>query len=148
MSGKFMVGLVAGLLATVVLSALMAMKTMMHVMPALDIASMLSAMMGAPGKPALGWMAHFMIGSIGYGLVFAAVYRLLPGQSPVTRGVLFGLVGWLVMMIAVMPMAGMGLFAFKLGIMAPVMTAILHAIFGAVLGWSFAKFSQPERVAA
>jgi hypothetical protein len=33
-----------------------------------------------------------------------------------------------------MPMAGQGLFGLEIGIMAPIMTAVLHAIYGAVLG--------------
>ena len=38
------------------------------------------------------------------------------------------------MMVAVMPMADAGFFGLKFGIMAPVMTLVLHVIFGAVLG--------------
>lgn len=43
------------------------------------------------------------------------------------------------MMIIVMPMAGAGLFGLNIGIMAPVATLILHLIFGAVLGYTYAK---------
>ncbi len=38
------------------------------------------------------------------------------------------------MMIAVMPMAGAGLFGMNFGMMAPGMTMVLHIVFGAVLG--------------
>nr|WP_244483514.1 DUF6789 family protein [Mesorhizobium sp. 1M-11] len=41
------------------------------------------------------------------------------------------------MMILPMPMAGAGLFGLALGMMAPVMTLILHFIWGAVLGVMF-----------
>ena len=34
----------------------------------------------------------------------------------------------------VMPMAGAGLFGMKLGMMAPLMTWVLHLVFGAVMG--------------
>lgn len=44
------------------------------------------------------------------------------------------------MMVMLMPMAGAGLFGMNLGVMAPVMTLVLHLIFGAVLGLSYAKF--------
>lgn len=44
---------------------------------------------------------------------------------------------WALMMILAMPMVGAGLFAVKLGILAPVMTLILHLIWGAVLGFVF-----------
>ena len=41
------------------------------------------------------------------------------------------------MMIIMMPMAGAGLFGMSLGIMAPLMTLMLHLIFGLVLGWIY-----------
>lgn len=126
----------AAFVATLVLSMMMVMKGMMGIMPQLDIASMLAAMMGAPGNTTLGWLGHFMIGTIGYGIVFALLVGRLPG-STVVQGIILGLIGWLVMMVVIMPMAGAGLFALNLGIMAPIMTAMLHVIFGAVLGYVF-----------
>lgn len=44
---------------------------------------------------------------------------------------------WLIMMIAMMPMAGAGLFGMGIGVAAPAMTLMLHLIFGAVLGAIF-----------
>lgn len=37
-----------------------------------------------------------------------------------------------------MPMAGAGIFGLNLGMMAPVMTLVLHLIYGAVLGAVYA----------
>jgi hypothetical protein len=53
---------------------------------------------------------------------------------------------WLGMMIIVMPMAGAGLFGMNLGIMAPVMTLVLHVVFGAVLGAVYQMRAKPVRV--
>ena len=39
------------------------------------------------------------------------------------------------MMLVLMPMAGAGLFGINMGIMASMMTLVLHLIFGAVPGW-------------
>lgn len=130
-------GLMAGFIATVVLSVLMIAKTMMGVMPGLDVISMLSAMMGTP--PAMGWIAHFMIGTIAWGGGFALLYGFIPGGSAVIKGIVFGVIAWLGMMILVMPMAGAGLFGMTFGMMAPVMTLVLHVIFGAVLGAVYAR---------
>ena len=63
----------------------------------------------------------------------------LPSRSHVGHGVMLGLVGWLIMMIMMMPMAGAGLFGMKLGIMAPMMTLVLHLIVGATLGWIYGR---------
>ncbi len=72
--------MLAAFVATVVLSILMLMKAMMGVMPGLDIAAMLAKMMGAPDTPILGWVGHFMIGTVGYGVVFALLAGKLPGS--------------------------------------------------------------------
>lgn len=132
---KIFAGAVAGFSATVVLSAMMAAKGMVGVMPELDVIAMLSAMMGAPAL--MGWVGHFMIGTLAWGIGFAVLYDIIPGGSAITKGVVFGIAAWLGMMIMVMPMAGAGLFGMAMGIMAPMMTLVLHAIFGAVLGLVF-----------
>lgn len=52
-SSNIFKGMVAGFVATVVLSALMVMKSMMGLMPELNVIAMLSKMMGA-SSPAMG----------------------------------------------------------------------------------------------
>jgi hypothetical protein len=133
-------GLIAGFVATVVLSAMMVIKGMMGVMPELDVAAMIGIMMGAP--VAIGWIIHFMIGTIAWGGGFALLYDNIPGGSAVGKGIVFGVAAWLGMMLAVMPMAGAGLFGMNLGIMAPIMTLLLHIVFGAVLGGVYGMLLQ------
>jgi hypothetical protein len=137
-------GLVAGFVATVVLSALMVMKSMMGLMPELDVIAMLSKMMGN-SSPAIGWVAHFMIGTVVWGGLFAWLDPYLSGKSHWLKGITFGIGAWLMMMIAVMPMAGAGLFGMNVGMMAPGMTMALHIIFGAVLGAVYGA-ERPEAV--
>lgn len=135
-------GFLAGFIATVVLSVLMVMKGVMGVMPDLDVAAMLAGMIGAP--VIVGWIAHFMIGTIAWGGGFAVLYDFIPGGNAVQKGIVFGVADWLGMMILIMPMAGAGFFGLGLGVMAPVMTLVLHIIFGAVLGAVFANRTQAE----
>ena len=132
-------GLLAGLAATIVLSALMVAKGMMGVMHGLDIAKMIAGMMGSPDKPLVGWIVHFMIGIVGYGAAISLLGPRLPGNSHVWHGVMLGTLGWLAMMLMLMPMAGAGLFGMTMGLMAPMMTLVLHLIFGAVLGWTYGR---------
>ena len=138
--------MIAGLVATVVLSVLMLIKSMMGVMPGLDIAQMLTGMahkmMGLPANPAVGWVLHFMIGTVVWGIGFALLYKTLPTSGATTKGMVFGVLAWLLMMLIPMPMAGAGLFAMKMGMMAPVMTLVLHLIWGAVLGATFSGLSR------
>ena len=140
---RLLKGITAGFTATVVLSVLMVFKQMMGVMPELDVAQMLTAMLGLPNV-AFGWVMHFIIGSVVWGVLFAIVAPHLPG-GVVTRGTLFGIAAWLMMMVAVMPMAGAGLFGMQLGIMAPMMTLLLHIVYGAVLGWVYGALTADVR---
>lgn len=130
----------AGFVATVVLSILMVIKTMMGLMPQLDMIKMLNGMMHA--APIMGWVAHFVIGTIIWGVAFALLEPVLPGNSYWIKGVVFGIGAWILMMIFIMPMAGAGFFGMALGMMAPIMTLILHLIYGAVLGGVYGRLVQ------
>ncbi|MDT8406373.1 MAG: DUF2938 family protein [Methylococcales bacterium] len=140
MSHPIVRGIIAGLVATVVLSIMMVVKGAMGVMPELNVIAMLASKMG--GIVALGWAAHFMFGVI-YGVVFGLIQGKLPGPL-VVRGIVLGIIGWLIMMVMVMPMMGQGLFAANMGMMAAVATFMLHVIFGAVLGLTYKLFCRCE----
>ena len=139
-------GIGAGLAATAVLSMIMVAKGMMGLMPELDVIAMLSSMMNTP--PAVGWVMHFMIGMLAWGLGFVAFYRFLPGGSDISKGISFGIAAWVMMMLAIMPMAGAGLFGLKMGMPAPVMTLMLHVIYGAVLGLAYSKLGGGKSAVA
>jgi len=138
---KVLSGLVAGFAATIVLSILMLMKQMMGVMPQLDVIAMLGSMLG--GVTA-AWGAHFFIGTVAWGILFAYLARVLPGAYWM-KGVVFASGAWLMMMIILMPMADDGLFGLKLGLMAPVATLMLHMIFGAQMGWVYGALHHESR---
>lgn len=123
-------GIVAGFVATVVLSVLMMMKHAMGLMPELDPVGMISQMVGVPSL--VGWVMHFTIGAM-WGIAFAVTGRMFPGAFWL-KGMLFSAVPWLIMMIVMMPLAGAGFFGLDLGMVAPIMTLMLHLVFGAVLG--------------
>ena len=131
---NFPKAIVAGLVATIVLSLLFVMKDVMGIMPQLNLPQMIAGMMGMPDSPIVVWAVHFLIGVVVYGAALAHLDEHLPGNSKIGHGVLLGTVGWLMMMVVLMPMAGAGLFGLNLGISAPIMTLMLHLIFGAVLG--------------
>ena len=144
---KFGKGMAAGLVATIVLSALMVMKMLMGIMPELDLPKMIAGMMGMPDQPLVGWAIHFMIGVVLYGAAIALLDARLPGHSSVGHGILIAIGGWVLMMVMLMPMAGAGLFGMKMGLMAPMMTLVLHLIFGAVLGWCYGRSIGHDKTA-
>ena len=125
-------GIVAGFVATIVLSAIMLMKQSMGLMPELDPIAMIAGMAGA-SSPAVGWIGHFVIGSVFWGAGFAIVSPYLPGPYWL-RGTTFAVGAWLMMMIVMMPIAGAGPFGLSLSMMVPVASLVLHVVFGLVLG--------------
>lgn len=76
-------GIVAGFAATVVLSALMLLKGAMGMMPKMNVIHMLANMghayLGLPVNPAIGWVMHFFIGAIMWGVLFAMLSTRIKG---------------------------------------------------------------------
>lgn len=138
-------GLIAGFMATIVLSILMLAKSSLGLMPQLnpveDIVHVADQPTGMIFPLPLGWIGHFLLGTVVWGIVYAALQASLPG-APVVKGVIFGALAWLAMMIIFMPLAGHGLFALSLGPQATVATLVLHLIYGAVLGGVYAKVAH------
>jgi len=143
-------GMLAGFIATVVLSVLMVLKGMMGMMPEMNAIKMLAGMahgfMGTPAVPLVGWVLHFMIGTFAWGILFSLLIGYMPGKSPITKGIVFGAAAWLLMMVMVMPMAGAGLFGLHLGMGAPVATLVLHWAYGATLGAVYGGFVHAKPV--
>jgi len=114
-------------------------------MPELNAIKMMTMMahdmMGTPAIPAVGWVMHFMIGTAVWGVLFALFSQFFPGGNSIIKGMVFGTLAWVMMMVLVMPMAGAGLFGLSMGMMAPIMTWILHLIYGAVLGGAYDKLN-------
>ena len=129
-------GILAGLIATGVMTMIMYLAPMMG-MPKMDIAGMLSGMMGLPWI--VGMVIHFMNGAIIFPLIYVFVlYKVLPGNGLV-RGIVWGLILFVIAQVMVMPMAGMGFFSSAspqqmLMVMGSMMG---HVVYGAILGVIF-----------
>ena len=120
--------IVGGLAATAVMTVLMLMAPAMG-LPPMNIGAMLGSVMG--GSLVLGWMAHFVIGTV-LAVIYAAVFATrLPGPGFV-RGALYGLAPWIVAQLVVMPMMGAGPFGGSFG--AAFGSLMGHLVYGAVLG--------------
>jgi hypothetical protein len=130
------IGMVAGFAATVVLSAFMLMKQAMNVMPQMDMIGMIAGMMNA--SRAMGWVVHFIVGTVLYGGVYGWQFAPIWPDAYWLSGAALGIVGWLIASLAMMPMADKGVFGMKMGAKAPVMSLVMHVLFGALLGWIYA----------
>jgi uncharacterized membrane protein YagU involved in acid resistance len=132
MNKKVVLTVKSGLIATAVMTMMMLVAPMMG-MPKMPIGDMLAGFMHMP--VAIGWTMHFVIGTMlaaGYILFFKSK---LPG-SDLIKGILFGLIPFLMAQLVVMPMMGAGVFSSNTG--APAMmvmgSLIGHMVYGAVLG--------------
>ena len=106
-------GLIAGFIATVVLSILMVAKSSMGLMPQLnpieDIVQVAHLLTGMTLPLPFGWIGHFLLGTVVWGIIYAALQASLPG-APIVKGLIFGALAWLAMMIIFTPLAGHGVF--------------------------------------
>lgn len=133
--------LLAGFIAWVVFTAVLFMAPAMG-LPAMNVPAMLGGMFGM-NSLFIGWIMHLMIGLL---LALGYVYwlgRYLPGAGWL-RGLLFGIIPWLMMMIIIAPMLPIlnpslakmppGFFFANLGAAATMASLMAHLIFGLVLG--------------
>ena len=139
--------ILAGIIATIVLSLLLIAQTYFGVLPEFQLIAewqKLLASVGLPSDPAWAWVANSLVGAVFYGIVFAALEPILPG-SGLSEGLAFGVIAWLVMMLVFMPLAGYGFFAVVLG--APVIfgTLAVHLVYGAAIGIAYKLLSEEDQ---
>lgn len=122
--------------ATAVISLLMVAKTNADLLPQLnpikDLWILIDRITGLNSPIFVAWLAHFFIGTVVWGSLYYFISRFIPGCSSV-KGMFFGVMIWLVMMIFFMPAVGAGFFAIKLGANAIIMTLELHILYGIIL---------------
>ena len=130
-------GIVAGLIATAILSCVMWLKAWLGLLPQVNVIAMLATLVSGPLW--FGWLAHFVIGAVLWGMLFALTYPYIPGRTTLVQSLVFAVGAWLAMMILLMPATGAGLFGLGIGMSAPIATLILHLLWGAVFGVAFAR---------
>ena len=128
-------GMTAGFVATLVLSGLMVLNSVMDLMAQINIISLLMNL-GTLSAPA-AWMDHFIVGVVVWGLLFAVYDSVATRPAHWLKGIIFGVFAWLMMMVAFMPLAGAGFFGAKIGIAALIGLLTLHLIYGFVLGATY-----------
>ena len=128
-------GIIAGFIATIVLTVAMLAQNAAAYWPDVNFISMLQSASGTQGSPAMAWVLHFIIGGVAWGGLFAVFSPHLPGPHWL-RGLIFGLLAWLAMMVAFLPAASMPMFARGLPNASDIIqvTLGLHLLFGVVMG--------------
>ena len=112
-------GIVAGFVATFVLSVLLD-----------PLSLVVSAVWPAP---VVGWLIHFFIGTLIWGVAFAVLHDRLPGADWL-RGLIFALGAWLVALCAAVALKSARVVAIDITASLLAATLAIHAIYGVVLG--------------
>jgi len=143
---KLVRGALAGIVGTGAMSILGLVGPLVG-LPLANVGAMLAGFVGQTVDPSLnvplvGWAMHF-----GIGIVLAWIYvfgfmQNLTGPG-LARGAAYGILPWLLAMLAVMPVMGKGVFAVESGSPAVALNSLLdHIVYGAVLGALFGLPSQ------
>jgi len=128
-------GMIAGFVATLVLSAILLLKSSMDLVPELNLIRLLVNLGSISNVQA--WMDHFIVGVVVWGLLFGAYDALAARPAYWLKGIIFGVFAWIVMGLLFMPLAKAGIFGYRLGPMAAVVTLFYHLVYGAVLGVTY-----------
>jgi uncharacterized membrane protein YagU involved in acid resistance len=129
----------AGLVGTGVMTALLLVEPSVG-LPKIAMGQVLSTSLGAASAhlaigPAVGWVLHFAIGMM-LALAYAAYFDgRLPG-TPLTRGMLYGVLVFVAAQLVFMPLVGGGVFS--RGDAELLAGSLLgHLVYGGLTGWIY-----------
>jgi hypothetical protein len=112
--------IIAGLSGTIVHLLFMYFKSRIGLLPSFQpyksFQVALSHWIGTDVPVIVPWALSFLNGMTILGFLFGRINRLLPGRNGVTKGLTFGLMGWVLMGLIFFPMIGLGPFAIRVGL--------------------------------
>ena len=137
-------GIIAGFVATVAVSVLeIANLFLNHMFD--PFPGIIAQMFGMPGNMAAGWVIHLLMGTFVLGSLFGVVYPRLPTATPITKGIVFAVGAWVLMMIGVVAFGNYRTFTAGSGFGTIAWLLITHAVFGIVLGNVYARLVAREK---
>ncbi|HET7021000.1 MAG TPA: DUF6789 family protein [Xanthobacteraceae bacterium] len=121
--------IVAGLSGTIVHFAFMYLRSRLGLLPSFQpyqsFQAALSHWVGTNVPAAVPWLLSFLNGMTILGFLFGRLNRILPGRTGLSKGLSFGLIGWLFMGLIFFPLIGLGPFAIGAGLgVAPAMMSL------------------------
>ena len=143
-------GLIAGLAATVAVSVLEAANLYFGPWTA-SFPRLLSVMLQTPDLMAVGWIAHFIVGTLILGPLFGVLCPRLPTDTPESKGILFAVGAFVVMGLTVAPLVGVlggrpvGIFFMQAGFGTLAWMIATHAVYGIVLGSVYGRLVERDK---
>jgi len=131
-------GIQGGFAGTFAASAIMIMNNAIGKVPELHIAKTLNTVLGTTNHAIIGWIAFFMIGTFVLGPLFAVLTPRIRIKVNLLKGLMFGVLVWLGMMMVLVPLAGGGVFAMHRSPIVPGVTLAVALVYGLVLSAVYA----------
>lgn len=106
-----------------------------------ELQAALSQLFGRSVHPAVPWALSFLNGSVLLGFLFGRAYRWLPGECGAAKGLVFGVLGWMLMGLVFFPLLGRGVFATGAGLgLQPALFSLLMVLsYSVILGLVYSK---------
>ncbi len=112
--------IVAGFSGSVAHWLLMYFKSREGLLPSFqpyrNLQATLSHLVGSAVDPMVPWALSFLNGSTLVGFAFGYSYQWLPGGNGVTKGAVYGALGWIIMGLVFFPIIDLGFFALGAGL--------------------------------
>jgi hypothetical protein len=131
----------AGLIGTAVMTALLLVEPSVG-LPRIAIGQILSTSLGSasahlPIGPTTGWIIHFLVGA-GLALINAAFFAGRLPANALVRGVIYGVLVFIVAQLTFMPLVGGGIFS--RGDVELLAGSLLgHIAYGGLMGWIYGE---------
>jgi len=136
-------GMIAGFAATIAASLLEIPNMFLNWFDPFQ--GVIAGMIGMPGNLAVGWVIHAISGVFILGPLFGILCPRLPTDTSETKGIVFAVGAWLVMMAAIVMFGNYRTFTAGSGFGTIAWLLVTHAVFGIVLGNVYARLVAREK---
>jgi hypothetical protein len=142
--------IIAGVAGSIVHFLFMHLKSQIGLLPAFQpyqsFQVALSHWVGADVPAGVPWALSFLNGMTILGFLFARTHRLLPGRTGAAKGMVFGLIGWVLMGLIFFPLIGLGPFATGsgLGVGPALLSLAMLLTYSVVLGTVYVTLEAPR----
>jgi hypothetical protein len=142
MMSRVQKGVIAGFSATLAVSLLELINLFVLKWFA-PFPNILSNTLGLGANMAAGWIVHFIAGTLVLGPLFGILCPRLPTDLPETKGILFSVGAWVVLMMLIMMTGNPGAFGRNFGTIGWLL--ITNAVFGIVMGNVYARLVARDK---
>lgn len=144
MMSRVQKGVVAGAAATAVI-AVLELVNVFALKLFEPFPNVIAHLLGMDGSPAVGWVVHLAAGVLILGPLFGILCPRLPTSTPESKGIVFAVGAWILMMLAIFMAGDRSTLTGPTGFGDVAWMLVTHAVFGIVLGNVYARLVAREK---